>query len=190
MDLFQVVFEFELSGLLQNRITTAASQRALSVLVLLFDRFLAFLDFLDFFDLLAFLDDFFGDFLGEVCFFGDALLGLLVCFLEAVFLELFGFDLGDVEISTASSFLGDAFLTGEDEIVAIILHHFGDGLAGEEVVAEINGPQWAKPFTMLMVPTLHGVAFAILLLGTVLLRDEFGIQRDNPGMARRHDRRR
>ena len=81
-----------------------------------------------------------------------------------------------------------AFLAGEDEIVAIILHHFGDGLAGEEVVAEINGPQWAKPFAMLMVPPLHSVAFAILLLGTILSRDEFGIQRDHPGMARRHDR--
>ena len=39
----------------------------------------------------------------------------------------------------------------EDEIVAIILHHFGDGLAGEEVVAEINRPQRAKSFAMLCV---------------------------------------
>src|SRR6516162_11246070 len=61
---------------------------------------------------------------------------------------------------------------------------------GEDVVAEINGPQWAKSCAMLLVPAFDGVAFAILLLGAVLRRDELGKQRNHPGMPRCHDRRR
>lgn len=34
-----------------------------------------------------------------------------------------------------------AFLAGEDEIVAALFQHFGDGLTGEEAVAKINGTQ-------------------------------------------------
>jgi hypothetical protein len=39
-----------------------------------------------------------------------------------------------------------AFLAGEDEIVARGRQHCDDGLAGEEIVAEIDGTQRAKPF--------------------------------------------
>ena len=76
-----------------------------------------------------------------------------------------------------------AFLAGEDEIVARGRQHCDDGLAGEQIVAEIDGTQRAKPFAVPIVPALDGVAFAVLLFRTVLRRDEVGKQRDDFGMA-------
>jgi len=76
-----------------------------------------------------------------------------------------------------------AFLAGEDEIVARGRQHCDDGLAGKEIVAEIDGTQRAKPFAVPIVPALDGVALAVLLFRTVLRRDEVGKQRDDFGMA-------
>ena len=81
-------------------------------------------------------------------------------------------------------------LAGEDEIVAGVRHHLGDGVAGEQIVAQKHGAQRREPCAMLVEPALDGVAFAVLLLGAVLGRDEFRHQRHDLGMAGRHDRRR
>jgi hypothetical protein len=43
---------------------------------------------------------------------------------------------------------------------------------------------------VLFEPALDGIAFAVLLLGAILGRDEFRRQRHDLGMAGRHDRRR
>jgi hypothetical protein len=82
------------------------------------------------------------------------------------------------------------FLGCEDEVAAIVLHHRGDGLAGEEIVAEIDGPQRCEPGVMLVEPALDGVSLAILFFRAVLRCDELRHQRDDFGMARRDDRRR
>ena len=83
-----------------------------------------------------------------------------------------------------------AFLGGKDEIAAIVCHHFGDGLTGEEIIAEIHGAQGRQPRVMLAEPAFNGVTLAILLLGAILGRDEFGHERHDFGMAGRHGRRR
>src|SRR6202030_3974954 len=82
-----------------------------------------------------------------------------------------------------------AFLGGKDEIAAIVCHHFGDGLTGEEIIAEIHGAQGRQPRVMLAEPAFNGVTLAILLLGAILGRDEFGHERHDFGMAGRHGRR-
>jgi hypothetical protein len=81
-------------------------------------------------------------------------------------------------------------LAGKDEIAAIVRHHFGDGLTGKEIVAQIDGAQRCQPRVMLAEPAFDGVALAILLLGAILRRDEFGHQRHDFAMAGRHHRRR
>ena len=60
-----------------------------------------------------------------------------------------------------------AFLAGEDEIVAGGRQHC-DGVAGEQIVAEIDRTQRREPFVVPVVPAFDGVAFAVLLFGTVL----------------------
>ena len=55
----------------------------------------------------------------------------------------------------------------EDEVAAIVLHHRSDGLTGEEIVAEVDGPQWCEPGVMLVEPALDGVSLAILFFGAV-----------------------
>jgi hypothetical protein len=82
------------------------------------------------------------------------------------------------------------FLAGEDEIIAGVRQHCDDRLAGEQIVAEIDGAQRGKPFAVLGVPALDGVTFAVLLFRAVLRRDEFGKQRHHLGMARGDRRRR
>ena len=62
------------------------------------------------------------------------------------------------------------------------------GLAGEEIVAEIDGLQRREPGVMLVEPALGGVSLAILLFGAVLRSDELWHQRDDFGMAGRDDR--
>jgi hypothetical protein len=61
------------------------------------------------------------------------------------------------------------------------LESFAEKAAGRPMIYEFTVP-W------LAVENSHGWELEILLLGTILSRDEFGVQRDHPGMARRHDR--
>jgi hypothetical protein len=75
-----------------------------------------------------------------------------------------------------------------DEIVqrlvrAIVRHHLCDGLASEEIVAKIYRAQRRQPRVMLAEPAFNGVALAILLLGAILRRDEFGHEGHDFGMA-------
>src|SRR5258708_23793579 len=72
----------------------------------------------------------------------------------------------------------------------MVLHHRSDGLAGEEIVAEIDRPQRREPGVMLVEPALAGVSLAILFFGAVLRCDELRHQRYDFGMARRDHRRR
>ena len=78
----------------------------------------------------------------------------------------------------------------EDEVVAIVLHHGGDGLAGEDIVAEIDRPQRSEPSVMIVEQALAGVSHAILFFGVVLRCDEFRHQGDGCGLAGRDDHRR
>jgi hypothetical protein len=71
-----------------------------------------------------------------------------------------------------------------------ILHHRSDGLTGEEIVTEIDGPQRREPGMVLVEPAFGGVSLAILLFGTVLRCDELRHQRYDFGMAGRDHRRR
>lgn len=83
-----------------------------------------------------------------------------------------------------------AFLGRENEVAAIALHHRSDRLTGEEIVAEIDGPQRRQPGVMLVKPAFDGVSLAILFFGAVLWRDELRRQRHDFGVAGRDDRRR
>src|SRR5271166_1147701 len=60
----------------------------------------------------------------------------------------------------------------------------------EQIVAQKHGAQRREACAMLAEPAIGGVAFAVLLLGAVLGRDEFRHQRHDLGMAERHHRRR
>jgi hypothetical protein len=53
-------------------------------------------------------------------------------------------------------------LAGEDEIVADIRDHLGDGVAGEPIVAQKHGAQRREPPAVLFEPALDGVAVAVL----------------------------
>ena len=64
----------------------------------------------------------------------------------------------------------------------------GDRLTGEEIVAQVDRPKPSHRRTMPGQPAFGGVAFAVLLLGAILGRDELGGQRQDACMARRHDR--
>lgn len=78
----------------------------------------------------------------------------------------------------------------EDEIGAGVRDQLGDGLTGEQVVAQIDRTQRRDPCVVIVEPALDGVALAILLLGAVLRRDELGHQGNDLGMAGRDDGRR
>jgi hypothetical protein len=82
------------------------------------------------------------------------------------------------------------FLGCEDEVAAIVLHHRGDGLTGEEIVAQIDGPQRPQPGVMLVKPAFDGVSLAILFFDAILRRDELRRQRYDFGVAGRDHRRR
>ena len=57
----------------------------------------------------------------------------------------------------------------------------GDGLTGEQIVAEKNRPAVGHRGSVPHEPALRGIAFAVLLLRAVLGRDEFRWQRQNLG---------
>jgi len=91
----------------------------------------------------------------------------------------------------AGEILGDGLMLGgfacEDEIAASLLDGGGDGLAGEQIVAEKDWPEVGHRRAVPRAPSLRGVAFAILLLGPVLWRDELRRQRQDLLVARCHD---
>src|SRR5258708_17040294 len=95
------------------------------------------------------------------------------------------FELGTAEV------LGEGFvrrgLAGEDEIAAAGLDGGGDGLTGEEVVAEIDRPIAQEGRAMLGEPALGGAALAVLLLRAVLRDDELGRQRQDLRVAGCHE---
>jgi len=59
-------------------------------------------------------------------------------------------------------------LGGEQEVAACCSDGLGDRLAGEQVAAEVDGPQVLQALPMCGQPALGGVALAVLLLGAVL----------------------
>ncbi len=61
---------------------------------------------------------------------------------------------------------------GEQEIAAACKRRLDDRLAGEEIVAEIDGPQLLDPLAMGGQPAFCGVAFAILVCRAVRFDDE------------------
>ena len=61
-------------------------------------------------------------------------------------------------------------LAGEDEIIAGVGHHLGDGMAGEQIVAQEHAAQRREPPAVLFEPAPDGVAFAVLFLGAVWAR--------------------
>lgn len=78
----------------------------------------------------------------------------------------------------------------EQEIGAARQHSFAARLAGEEIVAEIDGTQLPHTLAMRGEPALGGVALAVLLLGAVRLGDELGHQQHDHIVLGRDDRRR
>src|SRR5471030_2720592 len=75
------------------------------------------------------------------------------------------------------------WLAGEDEVAAGIVDRGGDRLAGKQIVPEIDRPQVSEAGTMPGQPALGGIAFAILLLRSVLRRDKFRRQGQDLLMA-------
>ena len=61
-------------------------------------------------------------------------------------------------------------------------------MTGEKIVAEIDRAQRRQPRAVRRMPAFDGVALAILFLGAVLGGDELGHERNDLGMAGRHDR--
>src|SRR5712691_3267365 len=71
------------------------------------------------------------------------------------------------------------WLADEDEMAAELAHGLAEGLAGEQVIAEIDRiePGVARPVAG--QPSLGGSVLAILLFRAVLRRDEFWFEWDN-----------
>jgi hypothetical protein len=65
-------------------------------------------------------------------------------------------------------------------MTGIALGSMEDALAGEQIVAEIDGTQPSQPVGVLGMPALGGDAFAVLFFGAVLRRNELGKQRNDP----------
>ena len=63
-------------------------------------------------------------------------------------------------------------LAGEQEVAADVEHGAADGLAGVQVVAEVDRPQCGAAPAVALQPALDGLAFAVLLGGAVLGLDE------------------
>ena len=63
----------------------------------------------------------------------------------------------------------------EQEVDAARQHGFAERLAGEQIVAEIDGAQIFHARAMRRKPALGGIALAILFFGPVRLDDELGI---------------
>ena len=75
-------------------------------------------------------------------------------------------------------------LAGEQEVAAAVEHRPADRLAGVQVVAQVDGPQWGAAGTVALRPALGRPPFAVLLEGAVPGTDERRRQRQRPGLAR------
>src|SRR5258708_4811523 len=80
-------------------------------------------------------------------------------------------------------------LADEQEMPARCPHRLADRLAGVEVVAQIDGMEPCVAWAMGGEPASRRHALAILLVVPVLRNDELWLQRNDPAMARRHQRR-
>ena len=78
----------------------------------------------------------------------------------------------------------------EQEVGAARQNGFAERLAGEQIVAEIDGAQILHARAMRRKPALGGIALAILFFGPVRLDDELGHQRHDHVVAGRDDGRR
>jgi len=91
----------------------------------------------------------------------------------------------------AGEILGDGLMrsrfAGKDEVSAGLLNGGGDGLAGEQIIAQEDWSKAAYRRAVPGKPAFRGVAFAILLLRPILGRDELRRQRQDLLVARRHD---
>src|SRR5260370_24884368 len=77
-----------------------------------------------------------------------------------------------------------------EEMAAGSALRLADGLGGVEVVAEIDGIEPCVAWAMGGEPASRRHALAILLVVPVLRNDELWLQRNDPAMARRDQRRR
>ena len=70
---------------------------------------------------------------------------------------------------------------GEDEVLLLDSRNLlTEGLITVQIIAKIGHGMAAKAATMLGQPAFRGIAFAVLLLLTILRCDEFGFQGDHP----------
>jgi hypothetical protein len=79
------------------------------------------------------------------------------------------------------------WLAGQDEAADHPMDGLGDRLAGEEIVAQVDRPKVRHRRTEPGQPAFGGVPLTVLLLRSVLGRDELGWQRQDAGIAGRHD---
>ena len=77
-------------------------------------------------------------------------------------------------------------LGGEQEVAAAVEHGPAHGLAGVEVVAEVDRAQCGVARAVALQPALGGLALAVLLGEAVAALDELRRQRQRAGVARRH----
>src|ERR1700690_1685336 len=91
----------------------------------------------------------------------------------------------------AIEIFGDGRMRGrfacEDEVATRLLDGGGDRLAGEQVIPEKYPRKVGQRRVMPRGPAFRGVALAILLLRSILGRDELGWQRQDLFVARGHD---
>ncbi len=76
----------------------------------------------------------------------------------------------------------------QEEVPAGRGDRFRNRLAGEQVVAEVDGPQVRQALCVDGQPALGGVAFAVLFLRAILGRDKLRHQRHRHGVAGSHHR--
>ncbi len=93
-----------------------------------------------------------------------------------------GGDLDAVEV-LVGGFVAGRF-GGEQEVAAGVEHGLADGLAGVQVVAEVDGAQRGGAGAVAVQPAFDGLALAVLLVGAVLGLDELRGQRQRAGLAR------
>ena len=77
-------------------------------------------------------------------------------------------------------------LADEEKVPICRQNGFAQGLAREQVIAEIDGMKVGVLCRMGLQPAMGGTAFAVLLLCSVLRGDELRFQRDNLLMTGRH----
>gem|GEM_PF-4682644 len=81
------------------------------------------------------------------------------------------------------------FLAYKQEVSALSQNRRAHGLRTEQRIAQIDGPQLAHTPAVPFQPPFGGVAFAVLLLGTVLRSDELGHQRQHAVVPGSHQSR-